>query len=135
MATPVSDIEGIGPAQKTKFQSAGITSVEQLLERGATPKGRKELEEQTGIDGKSLLRFVNHADLFRINGIAGQFSELLEAAGVDTVNELKNRVPANLHAKLVEVNEKKNLVNQLPGLSKIEDFIAQAKSMAPMVTY
>lgn len=135
MSYSVSEIEGIGAAQQAKLQTADITSVEQLLEKGATAKGRKELAELTGIDEKSILRFVNHADLFRINGIAGQFSELLEAAGVDTVNELKTRVPANLHAKLVEVNEKKNLVNQVPGLGQIEDFISQAKAMAPKVTH
>ena len=135
MAYPLADIEGIGPAQQAKFESAGIKSVEQLLEKGSTPKGRKDLETETGIDGKKILRFVNHADLFRIDGIAGQFSELLEASGVDTVNELKTRVPANLHAKLVEVNEKKNIVNQVPGLSRVEDFITQAKALKPMVTY
>ena len=135
MAYPITDIEGIGPAQQAKFESAGIKSVEQLLEKGSTPKGRKDLETATGIDGKKILRFVNHADLFRIDGIAGQFSELLEAAGVDTVNELKTRVPANLHAKLVEVNDKKNIVNQVPGLSRVEDFITQAKALKPMVTY
>lgn len=135
MSYSVSEIEGIGAAQQAKLKTADITSVEQLLEKGATAKGRKELAELTGIDEKSILRFVNHADLFRINGVAGQFSELLEAAGVDTVNELKTRVPANLHAKLVEVNEKKNLVNQVPGLSQIEDFISQAKAMAPKVTH
>ena len=79
MAYPLADIEGIGPAQQAKFESAGIKSVEQLLEKGSTPKGRKDLETETGIDGKKILRFVNHADLFRIDGIAGQFSELLEA--------------------------------------------------------
>ena len=135
MAYPLADIEGIGPAQQAKFESAGIKSVEQLLEKGSTPKGRKDLETETGIDGKKILRFVNHADLFRIDGIAGQFSELLEASGVDTVNELKTRVPANLHAKLVEVNDKKNIVNQVPGLSRVEDFITQAKALKPMVTY
>lgn len=135
MSYPISEIEGIGPAQQAKFKTAGISSVEQLLEKGASAKGRKELEELTNIEAKNILRFVNHADLFRINGIAGQFSELLEAAGVDTVNELKNRVPANLHSKLVEVNEKKNLVNQVPGLSQIENFISQAKTMTPKVTH
>src|SRR5690606_19748244 len=131
MAYPIADIEGIGAALHAKFEAAGIKTVEQLLEKGGSAKGRKELESSTGIDGKRILRFVNHADLFRIKGIAGQFSELLEASGVDTVNELKSRVPANLHAKLVEVNEKKNLVNQVPALSQIEDFIDQAKKLTP----
>lgn len=135
MSYPIAEIEGIGAAQQAKFEAAGIKTVEQLLEKGSSPKGRRELETATGIDGKKILRFVNHADLFRIDGVAGQFSELLEAAGVDTVNELKTRVPANLHAKLMEVNEKKNIVNQVPGLSRLEDFISQAKTLKPMVTY
>jgi len=75
------------------------------------------------------------ADLFRIKGVGEEFSDLLEAAGVDTVKELRNRNAENLHKKIQEVNEEKKLVRQLPGLSKIQDFIAQAKEMEPMVTY
>ena len=78
---------------------------------------------------------TNHADLFRINGIAGQFAELLEAAGVDTVKELRHRVPANLHAKVTEVNEEKNLCNRVPSLPELEKMIAQAKELEPIITY
>lgn len=135
MATPIIDIEGIGPVYSEKLKSAGVSTVEELLERGKTPKGRQELEEKTGIDGKRILDWVGMADMFRIKGIGPQFSELLKGAGVDTVKELRTRNAANLHAKLTEVNEAKNLTRVVPPLSKIEDFIEQAKNLEPVVTY
>ena len=112
MSYKIVDIEGIGPVYAEKLIAAGIVTVDQLLEKGKTPKGRKELEDVTGITGKLILTWVNHADLFRINGVGPQFSELLEAAGVDTVVELANRKPENLVAKLNEVNEAKKLVRR-----------------------
>ena len=91
--------------------------------------------EKTGISEKLILKWTNHSDLFRINGIAGQFAELLEAAGVDTVKEFRHRVPANLQPKLVAVNEVKNLCNRVPSVSEIEKMIAQAKELDPKISY
>ena len=93
------------------------------------------LEEETGISGKLILKWTNHADLMRINGVGPQFSELLEASGVDTVKELRNRVPENLHKKLEEVNVEKNLVNRVPALVEVEKMVAQAKELPPMMEY
>ena len=131
----VSMIEGIGPVYEGKLNEIGIKTVAELLERGASAKGRKEIEQSTGIDHARVLKWVNMADLFRIKGVAGQFSELLEAAGVDTVKELRHRVPANLHAKMIEVNEAKKLTRAVPALSQVEDFIRQAKELEPKLTY
>lgn len=135
MAYKIDEIEGIGPAYAEKLTAAGIKTTEALLEAGSKPSGRKKLEETTGISSKLILKWVNHADLMRINGVGGQFAELLEAAGVDTVKEFRHRVPANLHAKMVEVNEQKNLTNRVPAVSEIERMIEQAKVMEPMVSY
>nr|HAD50588.1 DUF4332 domain-containing protein [Algoriphagus sp.] len=79
--------------------------------------------------------WVNMADLFRINGIASQFAELLKAAGVDTVKELRNRNAENLHAALVKTNAEKKLTRAIPALSRVEDFVAQAKALDPVVTH
>ena len=81
------------------------------------------------------MRFVNHADLFRIKGVAGEYAELLEAAGVDTVKELRNRVPQNLYNKMMEVNAEKKLVRKEPSLSQVEGFVARAKELEPKVTH
>ena len=135
MAYKVERIEGIGSVYAEKLNAVGIKTTDELLAKCATPKGRKELEEATGISGAFLLTWANHADLMRINGVAGQFSELLEAVGVDTVNELKLRVPANLKAKMDEVNAMKNLVKRVPSLPEIEKMIAQAKELKPIMTY
>lgn len=131
----ITDIEGIGPVLGEKFKEAGIGTVEKLLSEGASKKGRAALAEATGISEGKILDFVNMADLFRIKGVASQFAELLKAAGVDTVKELRNRNPENLHAKLTEVNEEKHLTRAVPSLSQVEDYIQQAKDLPPMVTY
>lgn len=135
MAYKIIDIEGIGPVYAAKLEAAGIKTTEEYLTKCATPAGRKALAEETEISPKLILKWANHSDLFRINGIASQFAELLEAAGVDTVKELRHRVPANLHPKLVEVNEEKNLCNRIPALSEVERMIEQAKELEPVLTY
>jgi predicted flap endonuclease-1-like 5' DNA nuclease len=109
--------------------------VEGLLEKGASKSGRKSIAEASGIDEGKILDWVNMADLFRINGIGSQFAELLKAAGVDTVKELKTRNAENLHAALTKTQEEKGLTRAVPALSKVEDFIAQAKELDPVVTY
>ena len=111
----LSTIEGIGEAFEKKLKDSGINSVEELLEAGTSPAGRKALAEKIGISDKLVLKFVNHADLMRIKGIGGEYSELLEAAGVDTVPELANRNARNLVAKMIEV---KKLVNHSSNESK-----------------
>ncbi len=131
----IIDVEGIGPVYAEKLIAAGIKDIETLLEKCAKPAGRKALAEETEISSKLILTWTNHADLMRIDGVGPQFSELLEAAGVDTVKELKHRVPANLKEKLDEINEKKNLVNRVPALSEVERMIEQAKELPAVMEY
>lgn len=135
MTYKIIDIQGIGPAYAEKLTAAGIETVEQLLEVGKTAKGRKELEEKTGIEGKRILGWVNHADLFRIKGVGPQFAELLEASGVDTVKEFGHRVAANLVAKMQEVNEQKHLTKVVPTEAQVQAMIDQAKELPGVVTY
>lgn len=135
MSKKISEIEGIGPVYSEKLEKVNISTVEALLEKGATRSGRKSIADESGIDESKILDWVNMADLFRIKGVASQFAELLKASGVDTVKELRNRNAENLHAKLIEVQEEKKLTRTVPGLSQVEDFIEQAKNLDPMVTY
>lgn len=135
MSYKIIEIEGIGDAYARKLEDAGVKTTDDLLKRAATPKGREALAEETGISPKLILKWANHSDLFRIKGVAGQFAELLEAAGVDTVKEFRHRVAANLQPKLVEVNEVKNLCNRVPSVAELEKMIAQAKEMEPAISY
>lgn len=135
MAYKVEQIEGIGEVYAEKLTAVGLKTTDDILAKCATPKGRQELADETGISSKLILKWTNHADLMRINGVAGQFAELLEAAGVDTVKELKHRVPANLQAKMEEVNAEKNLVNRVPNLAEVEKMVAQAKELEAIITY
>ena len=131
----IIDIEGVGEVYAEKLTAVGIVKVEDLLAKCAGPKGRAELAEATGISDKLILRWTNHADLFRIKGVGPQFSELLEAAGVDTVKEFRHRVPENLQPKLEEVNAEKHLVRRVPSLKEVQKMVAQAKELEPVMTY
>lgn len=133
--TALTNIEGIGPAYEEKFQSAGIDSCEELLEKGATAAGRKAIIEASGVSDTLVLKFVNHADLCRVNGIGGEYSELLEASGVDSVPELAQRNADNLAAKMEEVNEAKKLVRSLPSAKTVTGWVAQAKELPRVVTH
>jgi predicted flap endonuclease-1-like 5' DNA nuclease len=131
----ILDIEGVGEAQAAKLRDAGIGSTEALLEKGATPEGREEIAASTGISGRLILKWVNHADLFRIKGVGGEYAELLEAAGVDTVAELARRNAANLAEALEERNATRKIVRRVPGEAQVTDWIAEAKSLPRKVTY
>ena len=131
----IEDIEGIGPAAATKLKAMGISTVEKLLEQGASSKGRDEIESTTGVSGKQVLRWVNHADLYRIKGVGAEFAELLEAAGVDSVPELAQRSPANLQKRMEEANEQKKLTRRVPSESQVTAWVAEAKTLPRVVTH
>lgn len=131
----IIDVEGIGPKYSKKLVAIGITTTNKLLKKGATAMGRKEIEEKSGISHELILEWVNHVDLYRIKGVAEEYSDLLEEAGVDTVPELAQRKPENLHAKLVEVNGMKKLVRQLPSEKQVAGWVAQAKKLPRVIQY
>ena len=131
----LSKVEGIGEFYAQKLRAAGVRTTQALLEKGASPQGRTEIAEKTGISGKLILEWVNHVDLFRIKGVGEEYSDLLEEAGVDTVPELAQRNPEHLHQKLVAVNREKKLVRQLPTQSQVSNWIEQAKRLPRVITY
>ena len=135
MAKSIEKIEGIGPKTGEALRSAGVKTVESLLEAAADKKSRVALADKTGISEARILKCVNMADLFRINGVASQYAELLEGAGVDTVKELRNRNPENLATAMAEVNDTKNLVRRAPSTVVVRDWVAQAKKLPPVMTY
>ena len=131
----LTSIQGIAEATEAKLNTAGVTSVDDLLDKGATPKGRDDIAAKSGLSSAQVLKFVNYADLFRIKGIAGQTAELLQASGVSTVAELAQRNPANLAAKLKETNDAKKLTGQVPSEKQVTGWIEAAKTLPKKVTY
>lgn len=131
----IKEIEGIGPAIETKLDKAGIKTTEAMLKKGASKSGRKAVAEESGLSESQVLSIVNMSDLMRVKGVGSEFSELLHAAGVDTLKELRTRNAANLHAALEETNAKKKLTRRVPSLGMVEDYIAQAKKATPVVTH
>ena len=135
MARKIQDVEGIGPKYAGILKQQGIETTEKLLQAASSRTGRKALSEKTTINESYILKWVNMCDLFRINGVAGQYAELLEGAGVDTIKELRHRNADNLALQMSEVNEAKHLCKNNPSAKVVAEWIEQAKSLDPMVTY
>ena len=133
----IETIEGIGPKHRKALAKAGVGTTQGLLKDGGAKKGRKLLAKDSGCSEAQILEWVNRADLMRVRGVGGQYSDLLEASGVDTVKELRTRKAANLHAKMLEVNaaKKKRLVRRPPSLSEVERWVAHAKKLKPAVSH
>jgi predicted flap endonuclease-1-like 5' DNA nuclease len=128
-------VEGIGVKYAKDLRKAGVRSTASLLEKGATPTGRKEIAAGTGIGKALILEWVNHVDLFRIKGVGEEYADLLEEAGVDTVVELAQRRGDNLYKKMLEINAKKKLVRRPPSQKMVEGWIAQAKKLPRKISY
>jgi predicted flap endonuclease-1-like 5' DNA nuclease len=131
----IRQIEGIGEVSAAKLEELGIKTIAGLLKAGASRAERAKLAEASGLSEHKILEWVNRADLQRIKGIGEEYSDLLEASGVDTVKELKQRKAENLHAKMIEVNAEKNLVRRVPTLTEVTSWVEQAGNMEAMVTH
>lgn len=133
----IETVEGIGAKYAKILRKHNIASTRALLTRGATKKGRKDLAKESGIEEKLILKWCNMCDLMRVKGIAEEYSELLEVAGVDTVKELRKRKANNLHQAMSDINakRKKKLVRQVPGLKQVENWVTHAKSLDPVMKY
>jgi predicted flap endonuclease-1-like 5' DNA nuclease len=132
---PIQDVEGIGPVNGAKLEEAGIKDTDSLLNACKTPADRKALAEKTGISDKQILKWANMVDLYRVKGIGSEYSELLEASGVDTVPELATRNAANLAAKMIEVNDAKKLTRAVPSEKVVSGWIDHAKTLERALQY
>jgi predicted flap endonuclease-1-like 5' DNA nuclease len=133
--TNLVKVEGIGETYAQKLAEAGTLTTQDLLAKGASPQGRQEIAEKTGISPKLIMGWVNHVDLFRIKGVGEEYADLLEASGVDTVPELGQRNPENLYQKLGQVNQEKGLVRRPPSAAQVKDWVEQAKQLPRKITY
>jgi predicted flap endonuclease-1-like 5' DNA nuclease len=134
MAT-IGDVEGIDPKSATRLRKAGVRTTEGLIRVAATPKGRRDLADKTGIASATLLGWLNRADLMRIKGVGSEYADLLETAGCDSVKALRRRNPSNLTATMIEINDRKRLVRRLPTEAMVVSWIEQAKTMNSAVKH
>ena len=132
----IEDVEGIGDEMGGKLRAVGIATTDDLLMAGASESGRNKVETMTGISGKQLLKWVNHVDLMRIPGVGSEYSDLLEAAGVDSPAELAQRNAANLAETFQELDAARpNTVRRVPSLETVEEWITLAKGMETTVSH
>lgn len=129
----IDQVAGIGHKEATKLRKTGIKTSKSLIEMASTGRGRSELTAATGMDQRQLQAWVNHADLLRVKGVGAEYAELLVAAGVDTVRDLRRRNPTALLAKIIGLNEKDRVVARLPTESMVEGWIDAARSVEPSI--
>ena len=131
----LKDIEGVGVVYAERLRGVGIGTTNALLKQGATPQGRKEIADKTGLSHSLILEWVNHVDLFRVRGVQEEYADLLEEGGVDTVPELAQCNAENLYQTLVEINREKRLVRRLPARTDVASWIEQARQLPRVITY
>ena len=135
MSYSISGIHGISPEAAAVLRKAGIRTTAKLLDAAKSPKGRKTLAARTGFDEKCILAWANLADRMRIKGVGEEYSQLLQAAGVDTVKELKYRNPAKLAKTMADANAKRKLTRVLPSEKMVGRWIDRAKKLQMKITY
>lgn len=129
----VGDIEGVGKVHDRRLATIGIRTTARLLREAGTRAGRRSVATRCEVPESVVLGWVNRADLFRIRGIARQYSDLLEASGVDTVKELATRRADHLVAALAEVNAQRRLVRRVPTETMVTRWIANARDLPQAV--
>jgi predicted flap endonuclease-1-like 5' DNA nuclease len=135
MAYDVQEIEGVGAKFAAKLAGIGIHNTDDLLSKARTPAGRAAVSDEGLIRPDLVLTWANRADLMRLKGVGGQFAELLNVAGVDTIKELRRRNAANLRAKMVEINESRKVSRTAPSEAQVAGWVEQAKSLEPSLEY
>ncbi|HEX3710418.1 MAG TPA: DUF4332 domain-containing protein [Pseudolabrys sp.] len=135
MSYPITDIEGIDGEAAAILKTVKIRSTGRLLEAARTVKCRHDLSIKTGFNEKQILCWANVADRMRIKGINREYSQLLGAAGVDTVKELKFRNPRNLAQAMADANKKRKVVRLLPSEKVVARWIEHAKKLQLMISY
>jgi predicted flap endonuclease-1-like 5' DNA nuclease len=131
----LEEVEGIGPKYAQRLRKAGVRSLHGLLKKGAKPGDRKEIAKTASLSSQQVLEWVNRADLFRVNGVGSEYSDLLEKAGVDTAVELAKRKPVALLSTLAKVNESKKLVRRLPTEKQVNEWVKHAKELPRVIEY
>ena len=135
MGISIGKLKGMNADLEAKLKAEGLGDTDKLLAAAKAPADRKALAKKVGAGERDILELANRADLSRVKGVAGVFSDLLEQAGVDTVKELAKRRPDNLHAKIKEVNDTTQLAKRIPTAADVESWVNQAKELPKMLSY
>jgi predicted flap endonuclease-1-like 5' DNA nuclease len=132
--TVLTSIKGIGRKYTAMLrEKAGIESVEDLRKAGTTPAKRASLAQKTGRGEEVILRWVQVADLMRIEGVGEDYSALLWEAGITAPSDLTKQKPERLRILLAKTNGEKHIAHRLPSLGQVTHWIEQAKSLPDLV--
>ena len=132
--TEITSIEGIGPKYGEALSKVGMSTVEALLQQCSTADARAKCAEETGLNAKSLDRWVKMSDFFRISSVEGNEAELLEASGYNNMTELAAASATDVSAKLEATNAEKSLAPNVPDESVIQSWVDEAKALPAVLS-
>lgn len=125
---------GLDVADSDNLSKAGVDKASSLLKSASTPTGRANLAKETGVDEAVIYTSVKKVDLMRVKGVGQKYAALLVAAGIDSVPELGTRNPANLLSAMSATNAKSALVENLPTVEEVTNWVTQAKSLKKIIS-
>ncbi len=131
----ISAIESMDQRDATKLRKAGVRTTNALLNTASSRTGRRRLAREADLSKSEILSWANCADLMRIKGIGSEYADLMAAAGVDTIRELRRRNPDRLLAAMTDVNARRRVIRRLPTLGMVSGWVEAAKETEPLVTH
>lgn len=127
---PVTDIVGVDARSAAKLRRAGVGTVGDMWTRAGDRTGRTDLSGTTGIEADRLDDWAKKADLMRVKSIGPKYAALLDAAGVTSLKQLRRRSAESLHEKLLETNRSSKIVEHVPGVDELAQWIEKADLIA-----
>lgn len=93
MAYKLADLGGVPESVVNSLHTAGYDDTEQLLLAAADSDDRPLLAADLGISDETLMTLLGRADLLRVPGVGPVYSELLIAAGINSMADLRTAGP------------------------------------------
>jgi predicted flap endonuclease-1-like 5' DNA nuclease len=116
-----------------KLATAGISSSDDLLDKGGKPADRAKVVKATGLAAARVLEWVRMCDLLRIKGVGPVMVRLLGAAGVTSVAQLRQRKADALYKDVMKANDRVKVTQNPPSEKHLEHWIEQAKKLKIVV--
>ena len=127
--TSIDSINVMTHIEATKLRRARVRTTVTFLQIASSRSGRALLTKETGISSPKLLHWAKRAELMKIKDLGRDYSDLLEAVGVESVSELKRRNAESLHESMTAMNNKQQIVDRMPSIKRVSKWIEESKDI------
>jgi hypothetical protein len=128
----IERIEGIGKSLGNYLRNIGVKTTLDLIEKCSTQSGFQQVVKAAEVVEPVVTQWVSRADLMRIPGVDGQYSELMEVSDIKSVQDLGNAEAQALTSKMQTVNQREHRIPDsipLPDVNMVANWIRDAKTL------